>query len=383
MRARRANPVARKNRNRLMRGAFWSLFQSVDHERFLGEVSRSHGGPHKMTSTGVLPPKKRAKADRTFPGSDLDINDDDNDGPVWHAEFDLAPRIDQLPRHADAAKAMRVSGLLRSRAVKHVMWWNTSARNPHAEDMYPLSHLTFAHNTGVHSFGLNAGCCITMRSFLENRQNYDAEGWLVMAGKSFPGYAGYPYVQSPLGQVSVLQEVSVHPIACATSQSSLLVCTPPLIVPVLQRKTVRVSGKAMCDIVLAGQPEVRELVDAVRVALRLPDSRRNPEARTPSQPKGKCIRALHFLLQDNSEQASFSWHDDASDIGHEGMHMTTVIVNLSAHPSCMRMWGFQPFLFQGTGAACAFAGAALHESVPLLAGSSAELVRRKVALFFA
>ena len=66
-----------------------------------------------MTSTGVLPPKKRAKADRTFPGSDLDINDDDNDGPVWHAEFDLAPRIDQLPRHADAAKAMRVSGLLR------------------------------------------------------------------------------------------------------------------------------------------------------------------------------------------------------------------------------------------------------------------------------
>ena len=169
--------------------------------------------------------------------------------------------------------------------------------------------------------------------------------------------------------------------SCATSQSSLLVCTPPLIVPVLQRKTVRVSGKAMCNIVLAGQPEVRELVDAVRVALRLPDSRRRPEARTPPQPTGKCIRAMHFLLQDDSQQASFSWHDDASDVGHEGMHMTTVIVSLSIVPSCMRMWGFQPFLFQGLGAACAFAGAALHESVPRCTGSAEPV--RKVALFFA
>jgi hypothetical protein len=174
--------------------------------------------------------------------------------------------------------------------------------------------------------------------------------------------------------------------SCATSQSSLLVCTPPLIVPVLQRKTVRVSGKAMCNSVLAGQPELRELVDAVRVALRLPDSRKTPEALTPPQPKGKCIRAMHFLLQDDSQQASFSWHDDASDIGHEGMHMTTVIVSLSSVPSCMRMWGFQPFLFQGEGAACAFAGAALHESVPRRTGSPGapepEPVR-KVALFFA
>ena len=169
--------------------------------------------------------------------------------------------------------------------------------------------------------------------------------------------------------------------SCATSQSPLLVCTPPLIVPVLQRKTVRVSGKAMCDIVLAGQPEVRELVDAVRVALRLPDSRKTPEALTPAQPKGKCIRAMHFLLQDDSQQASFSWHDDASDIGHKGIHMTTVIVSLSIVPSCMRMWGFQPFVFEGVGAACAFAGAALHESVPRRTGSAKPV--RKVALFFA
>ena len=183
-----------------------------------------------MTST-VLPPKKRAKANLslsfqavaavggTSPGGDFDDNDD---GPVWHAEFDLAPRIDQLPRHVGAAKAMRVSGALRTRVMKHVMWWNTRPhRNPRAEDMYPLSNLPFAHNTGVHSFGLNGECCTAMRSFLENRQNYNAEGWLMMAGKAFPGYSQYPYVHSPLGQVSVLQEVSVHPILCDLAILSL------------------------------------------------------------------------------------------------------------------------------------------------------------------
>ena len=340
-----------------------------------------------MASTGVVPPKKRAKVSAALHaaaavggGGDLDIDDDDDDGPAWHANFDLAPRIDQLPRHDEVDKAMRASAALRSRAVKHVMWWNTAALNPRAEDMYPLSNLTFAHDTGVHGFHIHAGFCTTMTSFLDNQQNYNAEGWLLMAGQTFPGYARYPFVHSPLGQLATIQEVSAHPIACGLWQSPLMVCTPPLFVPVPQRKTVRISGKTMCDFVLAGQPEVRQFADAVRVALRLPDSRRNPKASKPAQPKGKCIRAMHFLLQDDSQQASFSWHDDASDIGHEGMHMTTVIVSLSKVPSCMRMWGFQPFLFEGVGAACAFAGAATHESVP---HKRAGPPVRKVALFFA
>ena len=139
----------------------------------------------------------------------------------------------------------------------------------------------------------------------------------------------------------------------------------------------------MCDIVLAGQPAVRQFIEAVRVALGLPDNRRNPKASTPAQPKGKCIRAMHFLLQDESQQASFSWHDDASDIGHEGVHMTTVIVSLSDVTSCMRMWGFQPFLFEGVGAGCAFAGAATHESVPRKFYGPEVPPVRKVALFFA
>ena len=155
--------------------------------------------------------------------------------------------------------------------------------------------------------------------------------------------------------------------------------TTPLLLP--QRKTVRVSGKRAVDQVLAGQPEVRQLVEAVRHTLSLPDSRRDPTQLKPAQPKGKSIRAMHFLLQDQTQQASFSWHADADDIGHQGIHMTTVIVSLSDVRSCMRMWGFQPHLFKGCGSACAFAGAALHESVPTL-GACVPAVR-KVAFFFA
>ena len=62
--------------------------------------------------------------------------------------------------------------------------------------------------------------------------------------------------------------------------------------------------------------------------------------------------------------------------------MTTVIVSLSEEHSSMRMWGHQPHLFRGVGSACAFPGAALHESVPRRTGAPGAPVR-KVALFFA
>ena len=192
-----------------------------------------------MDFRGVVPPpKKRVKAAAlhaaavggTSPGGG-DDNDDDgpawhanDDGPAWHADFDLSPRADQLPG-GEAAKATRVSGELKSRAISHVVWWNTVALNPHADDMYPLSNLPFAHDTGVHGFHIPAGCCTTMTSFLDNQQNYSAQGWLLMAGRQFPGYARYPYVHSPLGQLATIQEVSAHPIARGSWQSPLMVCT--------------------------------------------------------------------------------------------------------------------------------------------------------------
>ena len=60
--------------------------------------------------------------------------------------------------------------------------------------------------------------------------------------------------------------------------------------------------------------------------------------------------------------------------------MTTVIVSLSNECSCMRMWGFDGYVFKGAGAACVFAGAALHESVPRRVEAGVPVW--KVALFF-
>jgi hypothetical protein len=150
---------------------------------------------------------------------------------------------------------------------------------------------------------------------------------------------------------------------------------------VLQRKTVRVAGKEACDRVLASQPQVRAFVEAVRTVLALPEWRRNPCANTPAQPKGKAIRAIHFLLQDQTLQSSFSWHDDGTDIGHEGRHMTSVIVSLTDERSAMRIWGLQPYIFPGEGWGVVFAGRALHESVPRRTNDCVPV--RKVALFFA
>jgi hypothetical protein len=62
--------------------------------------------------------------------------------------------------------------------------------------------------------------------------------------------------------------------------------------------------------------------------------------------------------------------------------MTTVIVSLTHERSCMRMWGFDGYVFEGAGAACAFAGAALHESVPRRSDAPAGAPVFKVALFF-
>ena len=270
--------------------------------------------------------------------------------------------------------------MLRARELNHVFWWDVQAVNPERLHIYGIPHLKYTHESGVVDFTVPPASCQPLASYLDSPSSYDKSGWLVMAGRTYPGYAKYPYVHSRLGQVSSVQEVRAPPRTRPLPHTSGKPSDVSHRLPLPQRKTVRVSGKTACDFILEKQPEVRQLVEAVRGALGLPDSRRDPTAPRPAQPKGKCIRALHFLLQDAAEQASFTWHADAEDIGHKGQHMTTVIVSLSDECSGMRMWGFGPHLFRGMGSACAFAGAALHESLP-----KCHLLRpvRKVALFFA
>ena len=110
----------------------------------------------------------------------------------------------------------------------------------------------------------------------------------------------------------------------------------------------------------------------------------------PERPGGKALRSFHFLTQDHTQQASFSWHSDKEDLNRMGVkarhleEMITVIVRLSggADASGMRVWGCHPFLFAGQGSACAFLGAALHESLPRRMKCPASVPERKVALFF-
>ena len=47
--------------------------------------------------------------------------------------------------------------------------------------------------------------CQSLVSYLVNQKSYDDEGWLMLAGKSYPGYARYPYVHASTGQVPSVQ----------------------------------------------------------------------------------------------------------------------------------------------------------------------------------
>ena len=143
-------------------------------------------------------------------------------------------------------------------------------------------------------------------------------------------------------------------------------------------------GKLWVNAVLKSTPALSALplVAEVRRVLGL------PLPRPPNQQTaGKSILALHFLLQDETQQASFSWHDDGEDLidlsgPNHARDMTTVIVNLSCVCSGMRIWGCAPVLYRVQGDAVAFPGRALHESLALRPDALGEHPVHKVALFF-
>ena len=267
--------------------------------------------------------------------------------------FDLAIRrekVDTCYEWARDSKA-HAEDLLFGARPGHIWWWGRSR----AEDSYPLERAILSADTGVHAFHIERAVCEKLRMILADPNNYDEKMTLVLAGTAFPGYAGYPYVHADCGVLPFVQE----------------------------RRTVRVQEHADINFLLRNVQEIWDVVQAVRQALGLPLPKR-----PTLQPRGKAIKALHFLLQDATQQATFSWHNDAEDILTRGQprqaaeEMTTVIVSLSDVRSAMRIWGCTPVVYQGQGSAVAFPGAALHETVPRLSDSEAPDVCRKLALFF-
>lgn len=262
--------------------------------------------------------------------------------------FDLASREEKVPEGVWVAAAIQKALDIRWGKIPFITWWESAKQAP-----TPLKHLRLPPSLGVHAFSVNPAVCEELRSYLADARNYTEAGYLRMAGTQWPGYSGYPYVH-------------------ARSQ----------ITPLQEKRTCRVQGHEQVNLLLRDEPRVWALVQEVRSALRLP----MPE-RGALQRRGKQIRAMHFLLQDETQQASFSWHSDDEDIrtarGRDGCEMTTVIVSLSEECSGMRVWGCAPVVYEGQGAAVAFPGMALHESLPRKAeGSAAARVVRKVALFF-
>ena len=73
------------------------------------------------------------------------------------------------------------------------------------------------------------------------------------------------------------------------------------------------------------------------------------------------VAMVHMLCQFNPF-AVFPWHDDAYDL-QLSKNMLTVVCSLNDVPSGMQVYGFDPFMYSGTGCVAAFLGAAIHRSV--------------------
>ena len=289
--------------------------------------------------------RERAQEQEVVSGGDGGADASESRPEDW---FNLEVRSDRMIGNAAFSVAKTQAAKIRYGSLKYIQWWTCWRGKPE-----PVRHLRL--HKGVHEFVCNQSVCQQLANFLEDQKNYTEEGFLNIAGTTWPGYGGYPYVHAHLGHMPCQQ----------------------------QARTVRVAKKADVDFILSNEPLVQALLWQVRDRLHLPQ----PSGRDV-QPPGKCVRAMHFLLQDATQQAVFSWHDDADDIKCRGMleeclrAMTTVIVNLSDECSGMRIWGHDLVLYRRVGDAVAFPGAALHETVPRRATCPAKRVVRKVAFFF-
>ena len=276
-----------------------------------------------------------------------DSNGGDDVGAIGLFDCSMRTEVLTIEKEVWALKARGIAVDIKRGALHHISWWSPLVSSP----AVPLPGARLSGVTGLHSFQVDGVCCQHMVDFLEDGSNYDKDGFLKMADTQWPGYSSYPYVHAT-HHIQIVQE----------------------------RKTVRVAGKKQVNWVLRREPRVWALVQAVRMALGLPQPLGGA-----LQPPGKIIRAMHFLQQDETQQASFSWHSDGEDITDQGClrtdEMTTVIVQLSdGEVSAMRIWGFAPHVYEGQGSAVAFPGAALHESLPRSEPSHTRVW--KVAFFF-
>ena len=118
--------------------------------------------------------------------------------------FDLATRMHKLDTCYEwAAESKAHAEDLLFGARPRVIWWWQRSRAQHS---YPLEHAFLSADTGVHAFHIERAVCEKLCLILDDRENYNSEMALVLAGKEFPGYAGYPYVHADGGVSPFVQE---------------------------------------------------------------------------------------------------------------------------------------------------------------------------------
>jgi len=199
-------------------------------------------------------------------------------------------------------------------------------------------HLFPSNTTGMCSFLIQAGICHQMEQFLLASTCFTTKP-LVIGDVKLTGYEQYGIVQGAHRPIRQLERTK-----CARSSLEVDAC-------------------------LDGIPGLLHIVGQCRELLR-----------------SKCnLIEVHFLKQDELQQTTFGWHNDAATVrvsDNEAYLIRTVIVQLSDQTHTgMCMFGFRPHTFLGRGAAVVFHGGAMHTSLspkPWPADSSAY----KLALFF-
>ena len=187
---------------------------------------------------------------------------------------------------------------------------------------------------------VTGGACKALAGYWKSKGNRDRDGFLVVQGKSYPGFGRY------------------HAVAAEPHRPE-----------VQERFNAQITGVAQILQFCEHVPGFRDICEQVAHELKLKDDR------------GKTIFPLDgHIIDMSSPEMHFGWHNDAYDLSIKNRDMISVVVNLCEEESALVVWGFKPFRFSPVfGAACAFAGAATHSSCKHRSPEPAVL---KVTLFY-
>ena len=97
----------------------------------------------------------------------------------------------------------------------------------------------------------------------------------------------------------------------------------------------------------------------------------------------KYLKAFHGLILSADRQVEFTWHEDVFETPWLGKRCLTAVVQCSDAVTAMRMFGFQPFVYDGEGHTSVFPGHAIHQAYPLTQEALSALSKPVVkAVFF-